>query len=448
MVIIPNKSLRVGRMERQSEKEKKKFAKFRWYHFKCFEVCRWVTFEILKTTELELRVKVVEKFIRIAQASLNVVCLLLDTCYNHSNFSSLTQIMVGLQVFEVSRLHRTWARVRPQEKKIMHELTEFTSMSRNWKHIRNAMKSIADEWGAAAPSVPATTTATSSGGQDGPTPTASSYSSSTLPSSGKQQGLNLFSKMTGRDKDKEKHQQVHQASNGNGGTSVVSPRYISHNHSSSFGKSSGHSMTTASASVSGSVLGHHKTSSGQLFPSLASFPKDKGVQTFSDKDKDVNKTLGGCIPLLAVYLSDLLYNTELPSYIEPKTFLNYDSTTPTMASIPDISSFHLLSPPQSAATTPYKATGYHVNPSSAAAVGSQTPPWMVNMHKHRTTATIIKRILTFRTMANRYPFVKDSDVYDQLVSIEAPDQLELERLSDLCEDRASSSGLASPVFAK
>ncbi|KAF9944334.1 hypothetical protein BGZ72_002489 [Mortierella alpina] len=36
--VIPNKSLRVGRMERQSEKEKKKFAKFRWYHFKCFEV--------------------------------------------------------------------------------------------------------------------------------------------------------------------------------------------------------------------------------------------------------------------------------------------------------------------------------------------------------------------------------------------------------------------------
>ncbi|KAF9117932.1 hypothetical protein BGW39_001646 [Mortierella sp. 14UC] len=36
--VIPNKSLRVGRMERTSEKEKKKFAKFRWYHFKCFEV--------------------------------------------------------------------------------------------------------------------------------------------------------------------------------------------------------------------------------------------------------------------------------------------------------------------------------------------------------------------------------------------------------------------------
>ncbi|KAI8348149.1 hypothetical protein B0O80DRAFT_376148, partial [Mortierella sp. GBAus27b] len=36
--IIPNKSLRMGRMERQSEKQKKKFAKFTWYHFKCFEV--------------------------------------------------------------------------------------------------------------------------------------------------------------------------------------------------------------------------------------------------------------------------------------------------------------------------------------------------------------------------------------------------------------------------
>ncbi|KAG0333694.1 hypothetical protein BG000_008950 [Podila horticola] len=36
--VIPNKSLRVARMERTSEKEKKKFAKFRWYHFKCFEI--------------------------------------------------------------------------------------------------------------------------------------------------------------------------------------------------------------------------------------------------------------------------------------------------------------------------------------------------------------------------------------------------------------------------
>ncbi|KAF9168794.1 hypothetical protein DFQ27_005613 [Actinomortierella ambigua] len=36
--IIPNKSLRCGRMERDNEKQKKKFARYFWYHFKCFEV--------------------------------------------------------------------------------------------------------------------------------------------------------------------------------------------------------------------------------------------------------------------------------------------------------------------------------------------------------------------------------------------------------------------------
>ncbi|KAF9972854.1 hypothetical protein BGZ65_009571, partial [Modicella reniformis] len=58
-------------------------------------------------------------------------------------------------------------------------------------------------------------------------------------------------------------------------------------------------------------------------------------------------------------------------------------------------------------------------------------PLMVNMHKHRTIATIIKRIITFRTLANRYPFVKDMDVYDQLMTMEAVDQSEMERLSEL-----------------
>ncbi|KAF9436142.1 hypothetical protein BGZ76_004737 [Entomortierella beljakovae] len=36
--IIPNRSLRFGKMQRTSEKEKKKFAKHTWYHFKCFEM--------------------------------------------------------------------------------------------------------------------------------------------------------------------------------------------------------------------------------------------------------------------------------------------------------------------------------------------------------------------------------------------------------------------------
>ncbi|KAI8362576.1 ras guanine nucleotide exchange factor domain-containing protein [Mortierella sp. GBAus27b] len=203
--------------------------------------CHWVTSEIVKAVDLDMRVKVIEKFIRIAH-----------TCYNHSNFSSLTQIMLGLQKHEVSRLSRTWSRVRPQEMRIMQDLVEFTSMYHNWKHLRTAMKEIADEW--------------------------------------------------------------------------------------------------------------------------------------------------GCIPFLGVYLSDLLYNTELPSFVQPKVPMS-------------------LSP-------------------------------MINMHKHRTIATIIKRILTFRTMANRYPFVKDTGVYDQLMGIVAAGQSEMEQLSEVCEEKASSSALASPVFTK
>ncbi|KAF9540779.1 hypothetical protein EC957_003752 [Mortierella hygrophila] len=98
--------------------------------------CQWVTSEIVRTKDLQERVKVVEKFIRIAH-----------TCYNHSNFSSLIQLMLGLQSHNVSRLNQTWARVRAQEMRIMEDLVEYTSPFHNWKHLRDDMKSIADEWG-------------------------------------------------------------------------------------------------------------------------------------------------------------------------------------------------------------------------------------------------------------------------------------------------------------
>ncbi|KAG0365064.1 Guanine nucleotide exchange factor lte1, partial [Mortierella sp. AD032] len=98
--------------------------------------CQWVTSEIVRTKDLNQRVKVVEKFIRIAH-----------TCYNHSNFSSLIQLMLGLQSHNVSRLNQTWARVRSQEMRIMEGLVEYTSPFHNWKHLRDDMKSIADEWG-------------------------------------------------------------------------------------------------------------------------------------------------------------------------------------------------------------------------------------------------------------------------------------------------------------
>ncbi|KAI8598185.1 ras guanine nucleotide exchange factor domain-containing protein [Dissophora ornata] len=121
--------------------------------------CQWVTSEIVRTQDIDMRVKVVEKFIRIAH-----------TCYNHSNFSSLIQLMLGLQAHSVSRLSQTWARVRAQETRIMHDLVEFTSPFHNWKHLRDAMKNIADEWGGSSggiatliPPAPEKLTATSEG---------------------------------------------------------------------------------------------------------------------------------------------------------------------------------------------------------------------------------------------------------------------------------------------
>ncbi|KAG0263773.1 hypothetical protein BG011_008099 [Mortierella polycephala] len=388
--------------------------------------CHWVTSEILKTTNLDLRVRVVEKFIRIAH-----------TCYNHSNFSSLTQMMLGLQAHEVSRLNRTWARVRPQEMRIMQDLVEYTSPFHNWKQLRGAMKNIADEWGGAAGSgaTPASTTGSNE----------AAVFTLTLSTSDRQQqqqpgSASLFSKMSISSRDKDR---------GRLNMSTGShPRQASHQHTQSFGKSSGQTVSV--------VSGHSKSLSGPVFPSLVnSLSKDKDrekqkeqrnppinsmppqPQNDKDKDKAAGKAVpqqgtphGGSIPFLGVYLSDLVYNTELPSFVEPKApaviamsaiFPNYVEVSSAQQQLP--------SPPQSATTLLDFSNG--TLPSSI--------PWMVNLHKHRTIATIIKRILTFQSIASRYPFVKDSELYELLKKIEILDQEEMERMSGLCEEKATTS---------
>ncbi|KAF9987203.1 hypothetical protein BGZ75_000921 [Mortierella antarctica] len=397
--------------------------------------CHWVTSEILKTTDLDLRVKVIEKFIRIAH-----------TCFNHSNFSSLTQLMLGLQAHEVSRLNRTWARVRSQEMRVMQELVEYTSPFHNWKHLRNAMKNIADEWGGAA-----------GGGGSGGAAALSNEATTSMPAAstpgggtkqnqqqltGSAVGTSLFSKMSisSSSKDKDKH----------GSPTMAHPRNHSHQHTSSFGKSSSHTAATT-------MSGHTKSLSGPVFPSLVStLSKDKDkqrerqhslqsspYQAPQDTDKAQPQQHRGSIPFLGVYLSDLLYNTELPSYVEPRTLpreMNLDSRTDP-----------LPSPPQSATSADPVPLSYLHRASSVQGQADMTmptsSPWLVNLHKHRTIATIIKRILTFRTIATRYPFEKDPELYDLLMEMEALEPVEMERMSEMCEEKISSA-LASPVFAK
>ncbi|KAI9488692.1 hypothetical protein BDB00DRAFT_847020 [Zychaea mexicana] len=100
------------------------------------DVCQWVASEIVHTRALDERVKVVEKFIRLAQK-----------CKLYCNFATLVQILLGLQSPAVSRLKRTWDRVGSHEMRILDQLSAFTSPMKNWKNIRDSMTQVAEDYG-------------------------------------------------------------------------------------------------------------------------------------------------------------------------------------------------------------------------------------------------------------------------------------------------------------
>ncbi|KAI8339469.1 hypothetical protein BC941DRAFT_393664 [Chlamydoabsidia padenii] len=230
-------------------------------------VCQWVASEIVSADKLYLRVKVVEKFIRLAQK-----------CRMYSNFATLVQILLGLQSPSVSRLKRTWARVGAREQRLLDELSQFTSPMRNWKHIRDNMTMVADEYGMSPTEVQVEMPGTSS------------------------------------------------------------------------------SSTTT-----------------------------KGF-----KRTRVKIPFGGCIPFLGIYLSDLVFNSEQPPYLQPTT----TTTTP---------SSPVLAQP------------------------------LVNFRKHRITATVIKRVLTFQNLSRRYAFDVDEDVYAWCLLLDPLDIDTIRRLSHALE---------------
>lgn len=97
------------------------------------------------------------------------------------------------------------------------------------------------------------------------------------------------------------------------------------------------------------------------------------------RGSDVRKINTGCIPFLGLYLSDLVFNAAVPSFIDP----------PSQPPTPSSPSFNVPSSPL-----------YHQQP-------------LINFHKHRTTATIIKRILTFQNLSREYSFYVDKEIYDK-----------------------------------
>ncbi|KAF9993712.1 hypothetical protein BGZ80_001785 [Entomortierella chlamydospora] len=303
--------------------------------------CQWVASEIVKTRDLDMRVKVVEKFIRIAH-----------TCYNHSNFSSLIQLMLGLQAPSVSRLNQTWDRVRAQEMRIMRDLVEFTLPLRNWKHLRDAMKNIADEWGGS-----------------GSEATPSSPPATEKPSSGS--GVAFFNRRSSKS---------------------MAGAFASMTPSRRPSASQPSDSNTAATSTLPSSFFSNLQASGKA-PSVPFSPPTMSTSAKS-KDKEKSGRQGGCIPFLGLYLSDLVFNSELPSYIEPITH--------------------------------------------ASSSGSENGK-LVNIHKHRTTATIIKRVLAFRAMTARYPFQPEPEVHELLMAIVGLEPAEQTRQSYLCEERASDT---------
>ncbi|CEG66670.1 hypothetical protein RMATCC62417_03209 [Rhizopus microsporus] len=98
------------------------------------KTCQWVTCEIVRSTLLETRVQVIEKFIRIA-----------FKCYQHRNYSTLMQILLGLQSPAVTRLERTWERVNQVQKDLLNQLKELAKPFKNWKNIRDCMTKATEE---------------------------------------------------------------------------------------------------------------------------------------------------------------------------------------------------------------------------------------------------------------------------------------------------------------
>ncbi|KAI8140107.1 hypothetical protein BJV82DRAFT_623945 [Fennellomyces sp. T-0311] len=104
--------------------------------------------------------------------------------------------------------------------------------------------------------------------------------------------------------------------------------------------------------------------------------------------QDDSEQGGGCIPFLGIYLSDLVFNSELPPYIAP-----------------------------------VKSNGK----ATCDSLMLQQP--LVNFHKHRITATVIKRVLTFQNLARRYPFTPEPELFRLCLDVKSVEPEKIRKLS-------------------
>ncbi|GAA5891516.1 hypothetical protein JCM8208_007309 [Rhodotorula glutinis] len=229
----------------------------------------WVCSEILLTADVHERAMLVAKFIRLA-----------FKCYCQGNLQTLTQIIHGLQLDEVERLHKTWARVPAWEMRKFRGMQAFASHLRNFKHLRALMSAMVDEYGGSA--------------------------------------------------------------------------------------------------------------------------DDDGASSSSSPPASTNTSPGkGCIPFLGLFLRDLAFTTELPTYLDPSSPSSPALVSPSglLLSLASPSSFaHLPSLPSSTPLAP-----------------------LVNVHKFRLLAGIVGRVVTFQRLAARYAHEPTRGAYWRCLKIRCLD---------------------------
>ncbi|BGP19865.1 Guanine nucleotide exchange factor lte1 [Rhodosporidiobolus nylandii] len=117
----------------------------------------------------------------------------------------------------------------------------------------------------------------------------------------------------------------------------------------------------------------------------------------------------GCIPFLGLFLRDLALNAELPSFLDP-------SSPSTPANISPSGMLTSLASPSAFASLPPLPPSVPLAP-------------LVNVHKFRVLASVVRRVLTFKELADRYAFEPEPSVYFKCLKIRALSQSVMSELS-------------------